>query len=714
MTKSMGIQARITTTLVAVGMLALLALAFVNDRLMKSSLMAETTAKLTAIQTIKANQVANFFDAAATDMEVLADNREFRELLSELVAYREQGGKKAGGAIDTTTPEYEKIVQALGGHAAEAKKIKGYYDVFIIDTAQGHVLYTVAREGDLGQDVVAGSLRDSGLGRLYRKVAESGKVRFEDYSPYAPSNNIPAAFAGAPIRDDQNRLIGVAVVQLSTEKIDAIMQERSGMGETGETYAVGADFLMRSESRFEKGTLLKREVKTASVEAAFGGKSDCVEMKDYRGVPVLSCASKMANNDLQWVIVSEIDRAETFAPVSSSRRSALFLLAAIFAALLAVGVFVGRSITRPITSIVSAIPRIASGDLTVRLSVERNDETGVLATHFNEFLEKLRNSIGGIAQEAGDLTSTAGALSAVATQLAGGAEETNSQTTTVAGATEQITANMKTVGGAADSMVRDVHAIVSASEEMSQGVNTVASAIEEMNATLVEVSQNTSRAAGIATEATRTADETSGIIHYLEKAAREIGQVIDVINDIADQTNLLALNATIEAASAGDAGKGFAVVANEVKELAKQTAGATEDIKAKIQEIQSKTGAAVGAVERIGKVVGEIGAITVTIASAIEEQTATTREIARSVAGAAQGATEVSTSVTRLNDEIERNVVRGVREAETGIVDISRSIQNVSVASRDTSAGASRTSDEAQRVADLAHRLQSVVSQFRV
>ncbi|MCC6157430.1 MAG: methyl-accepting chemotaxis protein [Deltaproteobacteria bacterium] len=713
MKRTLGIGARITLALITVGFVALLALTFANDRALSRALNAETVAKLTAIQTIKKNQVEGYFGTAAADMEILADNGDFRKLLQALAEFRDRAAA-AGTGLDVKSADYQRLAGELAGFVDKAKAIKGYYDIFVIDTVKGDVLYTVAKESDLGQNLVAGSLRDSGLGRLYAKVAQTGKVRFEDFSPYAPSNNDPAAFAGAPIFDANRKLIGVAAVQMPVDQIAAIMHERSGMGESGETYAVGEDRLMRSDSRFEKGTLLKREVKTASVDAAFQGKADCMRIKDYRGTPVLSCASLLGNPDIKWAVVSEIDEAEAFAPLSRTRRSALILLAIAALAIAAVGQFIGRSITRPITAIIKKLPDVASGNLTVRFDVERADETGVLAESFNEFLGKFRESIGGVAREVTDLTATAGTLSAVATQMASGAEETNSQTTTVAGAAEQITVNMRVVGGSADAMSRDAHAIVSASEEMSQGVNTVASAIEEMNASLAEVAQNTGRAAGIANEATRTADETSGIIHYLEKAAREIGQVIDVINDIADQTNLLALNATIEAASAGDAGKGFAVVANEVKELAKQTAGATEDIKSKIGEIQSKTGAAVEAMGRIGKVVGEIGAITVTIASAIEEQTATTREISRSVAGAAQGAAAVATSVTRLNEEIERNVVRGVREAESGIVDISRSIQNVSEASRDTAEGAARTNGEAQRMSDLAHRLQSVVSQFRV
>ncbi len=711
------IGTRVTLAFVAIGLASMLVVGIVSYLRTDAALDKDARDKLTAIQAIKKNQIEQWFQNSTKDMTTFAAGRDAKELFTSLREYHQVMGVTADGEYDARTSEYADITRELAKVVETIAKEKGYADILMVCAAHGHVMFTSRKHDDLGRNLRHGPLADSGLRRVWEKVVAGNKVAYEDYSAYKPAGGQPTAFAGAPLHGENGELIGVLVAALDSSTLNGLLQERTGLGETGETYAVGADFLMRSDSRFEKdSTILKKEVRTASAQAALKGDSGCMVTPDYRGVPVWSCYSKLAIEGLDWALLAEIDDAEAMAPLMAIRNTLLVLLAVCAAVVVTAGVLFARTITRPLNAVVDRLRDIAEGegDLTVQLDASRADETGDVARYFNLFVEKLRRSIAEVAHETGDLTVTAGTLSAVATQLAGGAEETNSQTMTVAGATEQITANMKAVGGAADAMLHDVHAIVSASEEMSQGVNTVASAIEQMNATLSEVAQSTSRAAGIANEATRTADETSGIIHYLEKAAREIGQVIDVINDIADQTNLLALNATIEAASAGDAGKGFAVVANEVKELAKQTAGATEDIKAKIGEIQSKTGAAVSAVERIGKVVGEIGSITVTIASAIEEQTATTREIARSVAGAAQGATEVSTSVTRLNDEIERNVVRGVREAENGIGDISRSIQHVSVASRETAEGASRTNGEAQHVSELAHRLQSVVSQFRV
>lgn len=212
----------------------------------------------------------------------------------------------------------------------------------------------------------------------------------------------------------------------------------------------------------------------------------------------------------------------------------------------------------------------------------------------------------------------------------------------------KLSSSMQDIGGSA--------------EEMSSSVNTIASAIEEMSASLLEVAKGAGQAASIAQRAESNARKTHEIVDQLGLAAKEIGKVIDVINSIASQTNLLAINATIEAASAGDAGKGFAVVANEVKELAKQSANATDDIRARIDVIQSSTLAAVNAISEISEVIGELNQINNSIASAVEQQTATTNEISNSMGGAALAARTVSGSVNHVGDTV-KEIVHFVNEA---------------------------------------------------
>ncbi len=257
-----------------------------------------------------------------------------------------------------------------------------------------------------------------------------------------------------------------------------------------------------------------------------------------------------------------------------------------------------------------------------------------------------------IAGTAKALTGAAEELASTSAQMSAGAEETSTQATTVS----------------------------SASEEVSSNVQTVATGIEELEASIREIAKNASEAAKVATRAVEAASSTNTTINKLGTSSAEIGQVIKVITSIAQQTNLLALNATIEAARAGEAGKGFAVVANEVKELAKETAKATEDISQKIEAIQADTKGAVKAISEISEVIGRINEIQVTIASAVEEQTATTNEIGRNITEAAKGSTEISSAIT-----------------------------GVAQAARDTAMGASGTQKAASELTEIAAGLQALL-----
>ena len=270
--------------------------------------------------------------------------------------------------------------------------------------------------------------------------------------------------------------------------------------------------------------------------------------------------------------------------------------------------------------ILDVVSAAARGDLTRELTVEGDDAVGQVAEGLRSLLDTLRTSMGEIGDSAETLAAAAGQLTSLAEGMGEGATTTSDRAASAS----------------------------SASVEVSASIQTVATAAEEMTASIREIAKNATEAATVATDAVGVASEAQDTVASLGESSAEIGQVIKVITSIAQQTNLLALNATIEAARAGDAGKGFAVVANEVKELAKETARATEEIGQRIEAIQGDTQGAVSAISRISEVIGRINDIQSTIASAVEEQTATTNEIARSVTEAAAGANGIAEDVTQL------------------------------------------------------------------
>lgn len=277
-----------------------------------------------------------------------------------------------------------------------------------------------------------------------------------------------------------------------------------------------------------------------------------------------------------------------------------------------------------------------------------------------------------------------------------------------------VEGNMKATSEGVSEVSNNIQTIAAAAEEMSSSVNTVASAIEEMSASLTEVAGNTSQASQISEKASVKANDTADILNQLGESAERIGKVVELIKGIAAQTNLLALNATIEAASAGEAGRGFAVVANEVKALANQSAEATEEIRAQIEEIQVNTATSVKATQEITGIIGEINDINTMIANAVEEQTATTNEIATSISDVATGANDVSQSIQSSAEQVT-NIVARVGESVSGIQKIAENMNSLNQSAEDmndkSSQAAGQSSEIARNLGDLLEEARSSIEQ---
>ena len=356
-----------------------------------------------------------------------------------------------------------------------------------------------------------------------------------------------------------------------------------------------------------------------------------------------------------------------------------------FAAALALGIFLSISITRPIQKGTAFAGKMAEGDFRETLPIDQKDEIGILAKALNNMVKNLGRMIRDITAGVDTLSSSSTELSAISHQMTSGAEQTSEKSNTVSAAAEEMSANMSSVAAA--------------TEQASTNVSMVATASEQMTATISEIAQNTEKAANITEKAVLEAKSASETVDELGKAAREIGKVTESITEISEQTNLLALNATIEAARAGDAGKGFAVVANEIKELAKQAAGATDEIKRKIEGIQNSTDGTVKQIDQISTVINEVNEIVSIIATAVEEQSVTTRDIAGNVAQAARGIQEVTENVA---------------QSSTVAAEIAKDISGVNDAAREMSNSSSQVNLSAESLSRLAEQLKSMADRFKV
>ena len=358
------------------------------------------------------------------------------------------------------------------------------------------------------------------------------------------------------------------------------------------------------------------------------------------------------------VVIAQRDGAVLLASAAATARNGVIIMvvALLVIALLSVPV-VKSGVQKPLAGAVQILTQVADGDLRVRMNYAKNDEVGRMGKALDSALDSLEQTIVSI----------------------GG------NSVTVAASSEELTSVSSTLGATAEETAAQSGVVSAAAEQVSRNIQTVATGAEELSASIREIAKNTAEASRVAANAVEVAETTNRTISKLGDSSAEIGTVIKVITSIAEQTNLLALNATIEAARAGDAGKGFAVVANEVKELAKETAKATEEIGRKIAAIQGDTEGAVAAIREIGSIIAQINDIQTTIASAVEEQTATTAEIGRNVTEAAKGSAEIA-----------------------------QNIAGVAQAAQSTSSGATETQASAGELSRMASELQRLVSQFKV
>lgn len=357
--------------------------------------------------------------------------------------------------------------------------------------------------------------------------------------------------------------------------------------------------------------------------------------EEAAAIDVLDLANQL--NDLVPQIVNALESKMDEATEQSEAVSTIVLIVmcvvyvVVLAIALLIGFFVRRVLRKTVANTGDSIESLSKGDMTDEAEMLMNDELGDVAMKLNESLATLRQVVGSAA-------TTARKVNSVAKEVGDGIDEGYKET-------EEVIAQTQVVAGAAG--------------DVTQSIQTVAAGAEEMGASIREISSNANEAARVAGEATEVAQRTSETVSKLGVSSREIGDVVNTITAIAEQTNLLALNATIEAARAGDAGKGFAVVAGEVKDLAQETGKATDDITAKITAIQADTDGAVAAIEKISDIINQINNYQTTIAAAVEEQTATTNEMSRSVAEAATGSASIAETISQYQ-EIAQEAGKGV------------------------------------------------------
>jgi methyl-accepting chemotaxis protein len=636
------------------------------------------------------------------------------------------------------TPYVEREVEDF---LTTYKESYGYYDLFLLNP-DGYLFYTVEHEADYKTNMLTGPYRNTNLGRLVAQVLETKQFGFADFEKYAPAKDLPAAFVAQPlIQKGQVELVVAA--QLSLDHINAIMQERAGLGETGETYLVGFDKLWRSNSSFleELGvetTILNRNISvdTVAADRALAGESSTKIVDNYRGIPVLSSwmpivvqePTEADPDGVTWALISEINLDEIRSPLTRLAwiNGGVMLVAVVL--VLLVALVLSGGLTAQLKRIMSVFTQIGIGNFAARAEVVSKDELGTLAESLNAMLDntlaliqtreerdameasvmKLLDEISGLAE--GDLTKRAEVTTDMTGAIADSfnliAEQLGRVVQDVQMTTEQVTATSRDVSKGTESLAEmsemqavQVSDAIAAINEMATSIQEVAdsaaqsSQVSEQSKTHAKDGAEAVQHTNKAMEAIRErVQETARAIKRLGESSQEIGNIVQLINDIADRTSILALNASIQAAMAGDAGRGFAVVADEVQRLAERSTNATKQIETLIKNIQ-----------------GEISEASTSMDESIQGVV----EGSRLAEDAHRKLHEIETVATQLAQLIDSISLASKQQARASD-NIAKTMEEVGEVSSQTSAASKQTAGSMQNMAEMAERLRRSVAVFKL
>ncbi len=624
------------------------------------------------------------------------------------------GGKDTMNAAADGS-DYTSIHKIYHPHIRSFLNKFDYYDIFLVDPVSGDIVYSVFKELDYSTSLINGSYANTGLGQAFKEANAANDpsyVAFTDFSPYTPSYEDPAAFIASPIFD-KGRKIGILVFQMPIDRINTIMSyhqdwKNQGMGDSGETYLVGQDKTMRSLGRFliddkpgylevlktngvdaglidridrKDTTIGLQTVHTMGVEQALKGESGTAIFNDYRGVPVLSAFAPLSIAGLDWVILSEVDEAEAFAPIQNFINHIMLwsvcglMLVGLITGLL--GKLFANYILNPIFYVLGSVEYIAKDieqgnfDLTKPLEPGSN----IIGARIAVAINKMTSAFGDIIREVSSSTSvvanSSGAMSETAKHSLDGIMRQSAELEQVAEAMNEMTRSVQEV---AKNAANGAATAKEADEHSSSGTKVVQDTVSDIDS----LAKNVERAADV--------------IHELEKDSDSIGSVLDVIQGIAEQTNLLALNAAIEAARAGEQGRGFAVVADEVRSLASRTQESTQEIKTIIESLQGRSKEAVTVMNE-GQKQAQIG---------VEQ-----------AKKAGQTLSDIAFKVANL-EKVSTEIAEAANQQSTVAEDINRSIVSISQVSEANADTARKSSSDSQSLADLANNLQHKMSVLKV
>ncbi len=537
----------------------------------------------------------------------------------------------------TDNDAYERLHKQHHIWFSKLAKDHHYDDVFLMDM-QGNIIYSVSKRPDYATNLLSGAYKNSPLAIAYRSAiassASNGDVFFEDFAPYVPNNNVPSSFLASPIINGQGNKVGVLAYEMPSEGFAKRIDIGQSLGETGKSYLVGVDFLLRSDINPDDDIhdILTTTANTEAVNAALNGQTGLIEADDYLGQDAYSAYQTVDMFGTPWVLILQQEVSEVFRPIYISQSLAVFIIILITCGVAYVSYNASTLITEPLLDMTDTLERLSREDMNVHIShTTRQDEIGDLARAALVFRQEITDNQAMIKQRGEERVRLANQFE----------QDVKGFVSMIAAAAVELSQMAESVAVSISDSSKTTSNVSQAAQRTSGNIQSVASAVEELSASVNEISTQMQRSNELVTQSVQRSQAADKQAMSLGKAGNKVKEVIQFIADISGQIDMLALNATIEAARAGEAGKGFSVVAGEVKSLAKQTDKSIGGIRKVIAEMNDACTDIVSSLTGIRDSINHIEESSNSIASAVEQQSATTNEIAHNMMTAANDAESI-------------------------------------------------------------------------
>jgi len=773
----MKIKTKMIISNMGIGLIPMLIIGLVAIWMIFNALEEQAYQQLEGRREIKKYQLVDYLNKMFNQLEILIDNEEMQSTYRDF----EIEGVEDWSQIKTNDDflmfqdmRQKNLIKWLEGNLWD--------DILFIESS-GRINYNLIQGEALGKkipteenkadNIISNTNLAKAFNELRSKIAdnENGFMDFnfvvsdlDIYPPFKKSDVPlkPVMFFLANIKSSEpSTFNGYIGFMISFNEINTIISQRDGMGDTGEAFLIGADQLMRTDSfrnpeKFSAVNSIQNQIKieTESAMKALAGISGNQSANNYDGNDVLSSYTSVTFKGLNWALIVEKEKSESFATINQIQLILMVLGVICALVVVIISIIVSHSITKPLggepddmaavtdkisvgdlqidfpdekkisglyanmkvmvqglQTRISSIEKIATGDLKTEVSL--TSDRDVFGKALQTMTKDLTVMIRIISEEAKNLYDFSNALSDISVQMADESGSMNNQSGVIASAVEEMSANITSVADAVKMVDSDIDQLVETSVLMTNGMDDATNEVKDMSTSIEEVSQKATDALTISNEAQTKSAEVTKTMDILDNAVGEIGEVTAIIKEIAQQTNLLALNANIEAASAGESGKGFAVVAQEIKELAKQSARSASEISEKILGIQEHTKEAVDSISQVVKTISLVNESSGVISELTKTQANSAHQILDSIQNAAGSLQNASVIIGQVKSA-SGNITGNSQELTLGIREISNTIMEIHKSSSRTKDGSNVVKEKTQRLVEMSTGLNEVAGKFKV